>query len=160
MRLIIVYLGWLWTQCFSTWDLPQRSSTDYERASVGQQLTQPAPEGLPGTAAWPSWFQAVCQYQTVFPIPLALLRSRRHFIAPHSPPCGHGPLPLTQSWLPDSLTSSAVGQSAPSCPSLEGNGEVSCHLQKEVCNTLFVQTSPLTRETPKHMYSSQSSPWG
>lgn len=31
---------------------------------------------------------------------------------------------------------------------------------EEVCNTLFVQTSPLTRETPKHMYSSQSSPWG
>lgn len=30
----------------------------------------------------------------------------------------------------------------------------------EVCNALFVQTSPLARETPKHMYSSQSCPWG
>lgn len=30
----------------------------------------------------------------------------------------------------------------------------------EVCNALFVQTSPLARETPKQMYSSQSSPRG
>lgn len=157
MRLIIVYLGWLWTQCFSTWDLPQRSSTDYERASVGQQLTQPAPEGLPGTAAWPSWFQAVCQYQTVFPIPPALLRSRRQFIAPHSPPCGHGPLPLTQSWLFDLVCSGAVSSQLP-VPGGKWWSQLSS--AEEVRNTLFVQTSPLTRETPKHMYSSQSSPWG
>lgn len=61
----------------------------------------------------------------VIPIPLALLRGRRHFIAPHSPSWGHSPLSLTPCWLPDSLTSSA----ALHCPSLGGNGEVNCHLQ-------------------------------
>lgn len=75
----------------------------------------------------------------------------------HCPSCGHSPVP--QCWLPDSLTSSAAGQwLCTAVPAGKWWSQMSS--AEEVCNTMFVQTSPLTRETPKHVYSSQSSPWG
>lgn len=54
---------------------------------------------------------------------------------PHSPSCGHSPLPLTPCWLPDSLSSSA----------------------EEVCNVLFVHPSaerhPNTGKLPEFSLS-------
>lgn len=51
----------------------------------------------------------------------------------------------------------AAGQSAPHCLCLEGNGEVSCHLQQRFVMHCLCRHHP---SPERHMYCSQSSPRG
>lgn len=59
------------------------------------------------------------------------------------------PQPTLWAWPPPTdpeLT--AAGQSAPNCPSLEGNGEVSCHLQKRFVTHCLCRHHPSPERHP------------